>query len=635
MKRKIALFASGWASQILSQFLKGLSESLKNSSTDTYLFLCYPSWTTSEVQRHGEFNILRLPHLEDFDLVIIISNGLEFNNEISFLFDKCRESKTPSISIGIKAEGLYYLGIDNKIGMQELCNHLINCHHIKSVMFLAGSKDNPDSQLRCDVVNEMCKKNNIPFSEENIFYTNWENFTTSAYINSWCDDKKPLPDVFICANDGIAMNVCLALNKFGYSVPKDTLVTGFDNVFDGQVFSPAISSVNQSYETIGKESGKLFFDLLNGVEREKELIIPCKFIANESCCSEMSSKTDKLRRDFFISIYSSKSEDTILERKLNHIERFILTGEKFDDLKINLADTLANQFAEQGNSFHMVLEPSYGLSIFNPTLPLRTNGYSSAMEIAFSQENGKISCSDFFKSRNLIPDHVPDDKEHLYVFIPLHSEDKSLGYFILSDCYKQMDRHFIQKYQQRFITILERHREKLILNELNLKLTEITRIDPLTHVKNRMAYETREKELDTIIKTGKKINFGIVMFDINNLKKINDALGHDIGDIYICNSCRMICKIFAHTPIFRIGGDEFLGILQNEDLTNKTKLLTKITKQIKELSKADISEEEKVSIACGAAIFNPEKDTSVQDVFKRADSIMYKNKANMKGCKAR
>lgn len=636
MSKKIAVFASGWAVQILSPFLTGLSNALKNSSIDTYLFMCHPSWTSTEKERHGEFNIFRLPHLEDFDIAIVISNGLEFNNEIDFLFDKCRKAGIPSITIGIKADGFYYLGVDNETGMRELCSHLVDFHHVKNVMFLAGSKENPDSNLRLKVLEEVCQKNNIPFSrEENLFYTNWENHTVTEYIDAWCEAKKPLPDVFVCANDGIALNVCLSLKKYGFSVPKDTLVTGFDNISDAKVFDPAISSVNQNYETIGFESGKLSIDVLNGVKREKEIIIPCKFIVNESCCETKADESNLFRRKMCCTFYANKSEDTILDRKLNQIERVILTGKKYEDIRQNTILTFENEFKDLGDSFHIILEQSYALSINNTSFPLRTDGYSSALEIAYSREKGVVSKANIFNARNLIPDHIPDKNEHLYVFLPLHDDEYSFGYFIMCDCIEKIDSHYIQKYQQRLNITLERYRQKLALNEVNRRLIEINRIDPLTQVKNRMAYEARAKELDSEIQSESAPAFGIAMFDVNNLKKINDGLGHNSGDIYIINACRLICRAFAHSPVFRIGGDEFLAILQNDDLLNKAKILSQMKKTMKELAKSNNSEEEKVSIASGIAVYSSKMDESVQDVVNRADAIMYKNKAAMKGSKGR
>lgn len=631
MKKKIAVFASGWASQILSQFFSGLEKSLKGHQVDTYVFMCYPSWASTAQDRKGEFNILRLPHLEDFDGAIVVSNGLEFNDEIQFLFDKCRASKTPSISVGIRTEGLYYVGVDNAAGMKELCEHLITEHKIKNPMFLAGSKDNADSNLRLQVLKETMISHGLEFNDDNIFYTNWENAKTIDFVDDWCKSKKPLPDAFVCANDGLAMNTCLALYDNGFSVPKDTIVTGFDNIYDAKIFDPSISSVNQNYETLGQESGNLLLDVFAGKKCEDQVIIPCSFIPSESCCMSKGKEIDILRRKMGRDSYAVKNADTLLDRKLNQMERLILMGKTYNDIRVNLITALGTEFKYEGDSFHIVLEPSFELSIYNAHVQLRTSGYSSAMQIAFSMEKGFVSKSELFASRDLIPDHNPDDKEHLYIFIPIHDEEKSFGYFIMCDCLSKIDGHFLPKYQQRLNIAFERYRQKLNLDELNKRLTDISRIDSLTHVKNRMAYEAKSRELFAEIRTGKNPQFAIAMFDLNNLKKVNDVLGHNAGDSYIINGCRLICHTFAHSPVYRIGGDEFLAFLTGEDYQNWETLIESMNRRMEELKTADVEEAERVSIACGVAEYNPETDEDVQAVFKRADVVMYQAKMAMKG----
>ena len=58
-------------------------------------------------------------------------------------------------------------------------------------------------------------------------------------------------------------------------------------------------------------------------------------------------------------------------------------------------------------------------------------------------------------------------------------------------------------------------------------------------------------------------NFLIGVFDINNLKAVNDSLGHEVGDDFIFEASRIICTAFRNSTIFRIGGDEFVSVSIN------------------------------------------------------------------------
>ena len=126
--------------------------------------------------------------------------------------------------------------------------------------------------------------------------------------------------------------------------------------------------------------------------------------------------------------------------------------------------------------------------------------------------------------------------------------------------------------------------------------------------------------------------FGLIMFDINNLKQINDKFGHNAGDEYILNSCKLICRIFKHSPIYRMGGDEFLVILENSDYDQKDELLKQFRNELGSIKAEwdDLAPVDRISIASGIAVFTPETDSSVEDVYRRADTLMYINKKEMK-----
>ena len=149
-------------------------------------------------------------------------------------------------------------------------------------------------------------------------------------------------------------------------------------------------------------------------------------------------------------------------------------------------------------------------------------------------------------------------------------------------------------------------------------------LDALTGVKNKHAYVDFEEELNKHIDKGdKKLHFAIVVFDVNDLKKVNDTLGHNRGDLLIKQASQIICDTFKHSPVFRVGGDEFAVIAQDRDYDNIDELLEKIH----ESNRQNIGTENAV-IACGMARFETEKNVSA--VFERADVKMYENKKKLK-----
>jgi len=81
---------------------------------------------------------------------------------------------------------------------------------------------------------------------------------------------------------------------------------------------------------------------------------------------------------------------------------------------------------------------------------------------------------------------------------------------------------------------------------------------------------------------GEAGELGVIVCDVNGLKRINDTLGHQAGDAYIRSACDLLCEFFKHSPVFRIGGDEFVVFLQGRDYEARGELLRGINAQIEE-----------------------------------------------------
>ena len=142
-------------------------------------------------------------------------------------------------------------------------------------------------------------------------------------------------------------------------------------------------------------------------------------------------------------------------------------------------------------------------------------------------------------------------------------------------------------------------------------------------------YGTPGWELDNRIGADNNLEFGVIVFDLNELKQINDTHGHEEGDKYIYTGCMLICKIFAHSPVYRIGGDEFVVILEGSDYDNRDILINEFDRQISENERKGL-----VTISRGLDVYKPSQDSEYNHVFERADKKMYEYKAAYKSRKS-
>ncbi len=149
--------------------------------------------------------------------------------------------------------------------------------------------------------------------------------------------------------------------------------------------------------------------------------------------------------------------------------------------------------------------------------------------------------------------------------------------------------------------------------------------DPLTGIRNSAAYKQEVKKLEAR-HSGNDAPFGVCVFDVNNLKQTNDFYGHEVGNQLIINATHLICRIFAHSPVFRIGGDEFVVILERSDYVNRSQLLQSFELESHNATFSAVGITFPVSVAFGVAVYQPEKHEAYVDVFNRADDCMYENK---------
>jgi diguanylate cyclase (GGDEF)-like protein len=631
MKKKIAIFSTGWCCEILTQFLTGMQEALEKEPVDLFLFTCYPTLIDSSTNRIGELNIFKLPNLKKFDGVVIFGSGLDFKDEVDQILKRSKEAGIPVIMQGGKREGTYYVGSDNYVATLEMCKHLQEKHDVHDIVFLAGTDDSLDSELRLKAVRDYLEQAGRGDDLKEVFYTRWENAVVTKYIDEYCASGRPLPDVFICANDGLAMETCMSLFRNGHDVPRDVLVCGYDYIDDSQIFDPSIASVDQCISKMGAACGEMWIDLLSGKECEASMIIPCEFIPGDSCNCYEHRNSDKIRRRVRRDAFLKRATNTYFNRKLNLIDSTVLSSLSFPEFCSRLHDLLLENHTFEGDSFHILLDPNFGLSINDPNIYLGKNGYSKNMDILFSMEDGKEYDRKRFFSEDLVPGYKDDATNHLYTFLPLHEGDEAFGFIVFRDGMEKILNHYLQTYQSRMGLVFDKFRHSLSLDLINKRLLEIMKKDTLTNVSNRRAYEDKEIFLQSEINSGSGLRFAIAMFDVNNLKLINDSKGHEAGDEYLIKACRLICNVFKHSPVYRVGGDEFITVLTGEDFANRESLIKEIEKRLSPYRSTLPIPEDYVSIACGLSEYDPEKDRSVQDVFKRADDLMYKNKAHIKG----
>ena len=188
----------------------------------------------------------------------------------------------------------------------------------------------------------------------------------------------------------------------------------------------------------------------------------------------------------------------------------------------------------------------------------------------------------------------------------------------------------LKKDEKHIIVALENvdetKRRELEFEEKIGSAMDMANKDALTSVKNKHAYVSIEATLnEQIAAKTEGLEFAIAICDINGLKQVNDEQGHSAGDQFIKDACAIICEVFDHSPVYRIGGDEFVILLRGHDYEHRQDLIKHFYNIQVENKRNGL-----VTLAYGMSEYYPERDLTVQDVFERADNLMYANKKRFK-----
>ena len=206
-----------------------------------------------------------------------------------------------------------------------------------------------------------------------------------------------------------------------------------------------------------------------------------------------------------------------------------------------------------------------------------------------------------------------------FPLLPLYSMGCMLGTALLRT-------FIIENEKEEYRINLEEEYKKEQQQSQELKTAwEVAYTDALTGAKSKLAYLEAIESIDKSIYKEELKDFAIVAFDINNLKEINDTYGHQAGDEYIKSAYELIKDVFKNSSIFRIGGDEFIVILEKDDYINRVDLVNKFNNMIE-----DNARNKKIVIASGLTDYDPKLDKTLRHIIERADFLMYDKKKKLK-----
>ena len=626
MKKKIAVFANGWSYEFLAQALEGIKRYAASEDFDVYVFMSFASYNVTEDQREGEFGIYKLCNLKDYDGVIVFSNM--FNSEEKAL-EACTLAKklgVPVVSIGNEFEGIPYMGVDGNTGMRDMITHLVEKHGVKKVWFIGGTPDHEESNARLAITRAVLKEHGHSLPKKYIRYGMWTNQLANDGVKDLLEKEGKLPDAIVCANDIMAMSVITELTKLGYDLPKDVIVTGFDNVADGHILYPSLTTVRQNYEELGWQCCKMLYDQIQGKKSKKKSLIPASMVIGESCGCNGDMDHWALRKEFCKHYYEKNTDDATMEQRERTMRRKISESTSYAELKTNLRAHFEKYHQYEGPDLSLVVNAEYFRDVMASEQEIQQKKAKRKLEVVVSLKDGKAQMIDQVDRFKLIPGYEKKaGEQRVFFLLPLHYMQYNYGYFVLADTAHIVQANLLYDYMGKLQQALKMLRTNLRLDMLNQNLTKLYDRDPMTDLYNRFGYENRAIPLYQ--ESVRKQSPMMVMFvDINFMKRINDQFGHIHGDIAIKTVAEAIkANVKENWIAVRFGGDEFLIIAPDCDDHQACHVKYSILEYM-EAKNNDGTRPYRISASCGYVITEPDSGNPLQEYIREADKLMYEIK---------
>lgn len=631
--KKIALITDGWKRYVTYAWVQGYRRyaSQYHLDTDLYVFQSFGNFNTDEGYNSGEYNITRLPDLRTFDGIILdLSNVSDASLKESFLA-RVRESDVPAISLLEDLPGLYYSGLDNLTDFSILVEHLITEHGCRKLNYVGGSPRNQENQKRLLAYRKTLEKHGILFEPERVIERSFE-IKTGIRAFTEFQQKDLLPEAFVCANDNIAVGVCLAAREAGFSIPEDFLVTGFDNEDKASYCNPRITTADFSKTEIMYHAMELLVDIWNGQTDRRCTYTQAVHIFQESCRCMSECPPD--RGQYIIKRILSETRQSDMQNWMIDLNRFLLDCTSYTNLTSHMQMWLhEHQF---GNLYLLMNPDIFHLEEVDilPEIPddiCRCVGYPDKMTVVHPVSDTEAVMQLSITDGHLLPDITRTGDQNIFVFAPLHFREREVGYVVLQNCDYLLDHQFLFKMLNSFRTALESLYNKLVLCKKNKQLSQLYIHDSLTGLYNRMAYEKLALPLFQKYMQKKK-HLGILFVDADHLKYINDNFGHDMGNLAIRSIASAIHKSCPVGSVcMRYGGDEFVCVIPDFDLPRMHQLEKTILHALEEIS--DVSRFPFPLEASIGSVIADDAVFSLNDYINLADQKMYASKKARKAAR--
>ncbi|MCQ2241762.1 GGDEF domain-containing protein [Treponema sp.] len=643
-RKRFALFIDYIESVYSQRLIEGATKFFSTKDVEFLVFPCGPLNYLGHNFGYQRLAIASLINKNNIDGVIFICGSQETNSTTDQIHSYLKSfMNIPVICIGHDYSDYPCIINSSDDSMIQLAEHIIKKHKCRNPAIFVPKTPSLDILQRIKTFNSTLKKYNIEVANENIIKC--ENLSYNSAIDGLQDYKKRYGkfrfDTIACITDSLAFASIDYLTSCNVKIPKDVVITGFDDEDDATSYSPTLTTINQNVEKQSYYAAKILYKMVyKGRFNTDTVTIHSSCFFRQSCGCLPLGSDKKLYKDFKGKEHTSKNfKDGFFElsqwnynkssmikiiQLYSNLESGILIDDlseriesDFTSLKISKAAVVLFDKPVATDKFEYFPIPSKAHVL---------SSFDQEVNLHFNIKNGKFS---FNPNQNIIPDgHIATLNE--MTVSSIYCNSILYGYLLfkpgpLDPAVYGIAIKMLSSTIARASDSYEALRKKraLELENSNIRLVSVT--DEMTGLLNRRGFISHGKEaIANSIKNGKK---GLVLFgDMDGLKVINDTYGHAAGDTAIKAEAEILKSLFRSSDIIgRLGGDEFAIVAPELNAAKFAEMKKIIQSKCAEYNEKS-GESFTLSISIGCVEFNGNEEADLEKLLAIADNELYKEK---------
>ncbi|MBN1173624.1 MAG: diguanylate cyclase [Micromonosporaceae bacterium] len=565
--------------------------------------------------------------------------------------EACARRGLPLVHIGQDVPGHACVRADNRQAMVELMRLVLDDCGARTPVLARGHAHQQDHLLREEVFRAEIARRGLAIDEELIIAGGISHTLTRQAMRSLLASRRDF-DAVICMNDAGAVGAIDALAEAGLNVPKDVIVTGFDNYPTGAISWPSVTTVDQQLEGQGATAATAVLDALAGTARRDRMLATCRLLPRDSTAiglavdagvPQTAEHIARVARAHVMGRAEQLWTAVALKRCQTIEEVCQALPQGFAGLEISRAFLVIYEGTLEGAT----VQEEAGPDAARVVLDYRDEAVHPVPDATFPADR-------------ILPDHCSAELHRGFLGIKeLAGSTRPLGYLVfeqrpggvpiverlVAGISRAVDVIFstselvarsatlehvvVRRTQELAREVDARHGIEQELRAANTELERSVLRDDLTGVSNRVALRQYLAE-HWSNHVASQASIAVVIIDIDCFKAYNDRYGHLRGDeaLRTVASCLLRTVRHGNDLVCRFGGEEFLVVLPFSDLRAALTVARRFSRLLRQaaIQHAGSPIIPVVTVSIGVVAVIPDAGTTPEALISAADEALYRAK---------